>query len=37
VAAAARPTYDPRSHKRLSFAAAIPAFRDGSDTPRAFL
>jgi Asp-tRNA(Asn)/Glu-tRNA(Gln) amidotransferase A subunit family amidase len=30
-------SYDPRSHPRLSFAAARHAFRDGADTPRAFL
>src|SRR4051794_27027793 len=30
-------SYDPRSHQRLSFAAARRAFTDGSDTPRAYL
>jgi len=29
--------YDPRSHQRLSFAAARRAFADGSQTPRAYL
>src|SRR5688572_3777880 len=29
--------YDPRSHSRLSFAAARRSFKDGTDTPRAFL
>ena len=30
-------TYDPRAFKALSFYDAIPRFRDGSDTPRAYL
>ena len=29
--------YDPKTADLLSFNRAIPAFRDGSDTPRAFL
>ena len=29
--------YDPREFKALTFHDAIPAFRDGSDTPRAYL
>ncbi|HEY7245018.1 MAG TPA: amidase [Xanthobacteraceae bacterium] len=29
--------YDPRTQPRLSFSAATKAFRDGYDTPRAFL
>ena len=29
--------YDPKTAKLLSFSEAIPAFRDGSDTPRAYL
>ncbi|MPY69341.1 MAG: hypothetical protein GEU92_04570 [Alphaproteobacteria bacterium] len=30
-------TYDPDSADLLNFAAAVPAFADGSDTPRAWL
>ena len=30
-------SYDPDRYKRLSFLTATPSFRDGSDTPRAFL
>jgi Asp-tRNA(Asn)/Glu-tRNA(Gln) amidotransferase A subunit family amidase len=30
-------TYDPRAFKALSFYDATPGFRDGSDTPRAYL
>jgi len=30
-------TYDPRSFRALTFHDALPAFRDGSDTPRAYL
>jgi Asp-tRNA(Asn)/Glu-tRNA(Gln) amidotransferase A subunit family amidase len=30
-------SYDPRTQPRLSFNAATKAFRDGRDTPRAFL
>ena len=30
-------TYDPRAFKALSFYDATPRFRDGSDTPRAYL
>jgi Asp-tRNA(Asn)/Glu-tRNA(Gln) amidotransferase A subunit family amidase len=29
--------YDPRSFEALSFHDAVPRFRDGSDTPRAYL
>ena len=29
--------YDPRTHSPITFHDRIPAFRDGSDTPRAFL
>lgn len=29
--------YDPRSYQPLTFHDAIPRFRDGSDTPRAYL
>ncbi len=31
------PPYDPRTADLLAFNRTIPAFRDGSDTPRAFL
>ncbi|MEA3026983.1 MAG: hypothetical protein QOF91_2268 [Alphaproteobacteria bacterium] len=34
---AQRAPYDPRSHRRLSFAAARRAFSNGGDTPRAYL
>ena len=37
VAQAPQATYDPRTHQLLSFHDAIPRFRDGSDTPRAYL
>jgi len=30
-------SYDPRSFKALTFHDALPRFRDGSDTPRAYL
>ena len=30
-------TYDPRTHRRLSFAAARRSFLEGKDSPRAFL
>jgi hypothetical protein len=30
-------TYDPDSADLLDFTAAVPAFADGSDTPRAWL
>ncbi|MBT4167087.1 MAG: amidase, partial [Rhodospirillaceae bacterium] len=30
-------TYDPRTFKALTFHDAVPAFREGSDTPRAYL
>ncbi len=30
-------TYDPRTFKSLSFHDSVPAFRGGSDTPRAYL
>ncbi len=30
-------TYDPRSFRALTFHDAVPRFRDGSDTPRAYL
>ena len=29
--------YDPREFKALTFHDAVPRFRDGSDTPRAYL
>ena len=29
--------YDARGHKMLTFHDLVPKFRDGSDTPRAFL
>jgi Asp-tRNA(Asn)/Glu-tRNA(Gln) amidotransferase A subunit family amidase len=29
--------YDPKAFKALTFHDAVPAFRDGSDTPRAYL
>jgi len=31
------PSYDPRSFRALTFHDALPRFRDGSDTPRAYL
>ncbi len=31
------PNYDPRSFRALTFHDAVPHFRDGSDTPRAYL
>ena len=31
------PNYDPRSFRALTFHDALPGFRDGSDTPRAYL
>ena len=31
------PNYDPRSFRALTFHDAVPRFRDGSDTPRAYL
>jgi Asp-tRNA(Asn)/Glu-tRNA(Gln) amidotransferase A subunit family amidase len=31
------PTYDPRTFKALSFHDAVARFRDGADTPRAYL
>ena len=31
------PNYDPKKHKLMTFHDAIPKFRDGSDTPRAYL
>ena len=33
----ARPSYDPRTNKMLTFHDAAAKFRDGSDTPRAYL
>ncbi len=30
-------SYDPRTHGMLTFHDALPRFRDGSDTPRAYL
>lgn len=30
-------SYDPRTHKSLTFHDATPRFRDGSDSPRAYL
>ncbi len=30
-------TYDPKTFKALTFHDKVPAFRDGSDTPRAYL
>lgn len=30
-------SYDPRTFKALTFHDAVPTFRDGSDTPRAYL
>jgi Asp-tRNA(Asn)/Glu-tRNA(Gln) amidotransferase A subunit family amidase len=32
-----RGSYDPLHHPRLSFSDAVASFKDGSDTPRAFL
>ena len=29
--------YDPSTHRMLSFHDAVAKFRDGSDTPRAYL
>ena len=29
--------YDPRTHSLLSFHDRLAAFKDGSDTPRAYL
>ncbi len=29
--------YDPRTFQALTFHDAVPSFRDGSDTPRAYL
>ena len=34
---AAIPTYDPLTYKPLTFHDAVAAFRDGGDTPRAYL
>jgi len=34
---AASDGYDPKEFKALTFHDAVPAFRDGSDTPRAYL
>ena len=34
---ATTPTYDPRSFQALTFHAAVAKFRDGTDTPRAYL
>lgn len=34
---AASDSYDPKEFKALTFHDAVPAFRDGSDTPRAYL
>src|SRR4029077_10077205 len=31
------PRYDPRGFQALTFPDAAPRFRDGSDTPRAYL
>jgi Asp-tRNA(Asn)/Glu-tRNA(Gln) amidotransferase A subunit family amidase len=31
------PTYDPRAFRPLTFHDAVPRFRDGADTPRAYL
>ena len=31
------PNYDPKKHKLMTFHDAIAKFRDGSDTPRAYL
>ena len=33
----ANPSYDPRSFKALTFHDATPRFREGADTPRAYL
>ena len=30
-------TYDPGEYRALTFHGAVPRFRDGSDTPRAYL
>ena len=31
------PNYDPKKHKLMTFHDAVAKFRDGSDTPRAYL
>jgi len=33
----ARIAYDPRTNQLLEFRSRVPAFRDGGDTPRAYL
>ena len=37
MSADARVPYDPRTFRALTFHDAVAAFRDGSDTPRAYL
>jgi Asp-tRNA(Asn)/Glu-tRNA(Gln) amidotransferase A subunit family amidase len=37
MSAKSAPAYDPRTYKGLTFHDAVAKFRDGSDTPRAYL
>jgi hypothetical protein len=37
MACTATASYDPRTHRGLTFHDATPRFRDGRDTPRAYL